>query len=212
MSDNAESLPAPGTTFAELVWPARAGATAFTRGVLLSLLGACLLTISAKVQVPGPVPMTLQTLAVMAIGAALGMRLAVASVALYVLEGVCGLPVFANTPPMAPTLAYLLGPTGGFLLGFAAAAGIVGYAADRGAMKRPLAFAAVLAAANVALMLIGCVWIALLAQTAGGTGLGFAKAFEIGVKPFFLANTLKLALAAVAIPLVYGTLVRYVQR
>jgi biotin transport system substrate-specific component len=176
------------------------------------VFGACLLTISAKVQVPGPVPMTLQTLAVMAIGAVLGLRLAVASVALYIVQGALGLPVFANTPPMVPGLAYLLGPTGGFLIGFAAAAAMVGHAADRGMMKRPVSFALVLTGANLAILAIGCFWIALLAHTSSGTGLGFARAFEVGVKPFLVGNAIKLAIAAIAFPLIYDALARFVRR
>lgn len=197
-------------TFAELIWPAGTGRALSTlRALALVFAGACLLTLSAKVQVPGPVPMTLQTLAVMVLGATLGWRLALASVALYVAQGAFGLPVFANTPPQVAGLAYLAGPTGGFLIGFAAAAAIVGYAADRGLTRRPLPFALVLTAANVLLLAIGCAWLALVATTASGaTGIGFAKAFEVGVRPFLLGNALKLALAAIALPLVWGTLAR----
>ena len=202
------------TTFADLVWPAkpdRSGVIA--RTILLTVLGACLLTISAKVQVPGPVPMTLQTLAVMALGAMLGWRLALSSVALYVAQGALGLPVFANTPPLPAGLAYLLGPTGGFLLGFAAAAAVVGYAADRGLARRPLPFALVLTGANVLLLAIGCAWLALVAVTASGaTGIGFAKAFEVGVRPFLLGNAIKLALAAILLPLALDSLGRLLRR
>ncbi len=204
------AVPAPATTFARLVWPVASGrAGALARAACLAVVGSCLLTISAKVQVPGPVPMTLQTLVVMALGAALGARLAVAAVVLYVVQGALGMPVFANTPPLVPGLAYLFGPTGGFLLGFAAAAGLIGAAADRGAMRSPLYFAIVLAFGNVVLLAIGFAWLALVAQTAsGGMGIGFAKAWAIGVQPFMLANTIKLAIAALAIPLLYGALVR----
>lgn len=211
------ALPAsapPLTTFADLLWPARPGRlAAAARATLLIVGGACLLTASAKIQVPGPVPMTLQTLAVMALGATLGWKLALASVALYVAQGALGLPVFANTPPQAAGLGYLLGPTGGFLLGFAAAAGMVGLAADRGLARRPVPFALVLTAANVVLLAIGCAWLALIAVTASGaTGIGFARAFEVGVRPFLLGNALKLALAAVALPLALDALARLVRR
>lgn len=202
----------PTSSLAGLLWPGMAGRSGLARAALLAIGGACLLTISAKIKVPGPVPMTLQTLAVMALGAALGMRLAVASVAIYVAQGLAGLPVFANTPPMAPGLAYLLGPTGGFLVGFAVAAAMVGHAADRGLVRKPFAFALVLAAANVALLAIGALWIALLAQTAAGTGLGFAKALAIGVQPFMLGNAIKLAIAALAFPLIYDALLRIARR
>jgi biotin transport system substrate-specific component len=212
MSESVAPVQIPATSVAGLVWPAVTGRTGAARAVLLAVLGACLLTISAKVQVPGPVPMTLQTLAVMALGALLGAKLAVASVAVYLAQGILGLPVFANTPPMVPGLAYLLGPTGGFLIGFAIAAGMVGFAADRGLMQRPLPFALVLTAANLALLAIGAVWIALLAQTSSGMGLGFAKAWALGIQPFLLGNAIKLAIAALAFPALYQALARFMRR
>lgn len=170
------------------------------RAVALVAAGAGLLTVSAKLQVPGPVPMTLQTLAVLALGAMLGTRLAVGAVLLYVAEGAAGFPVFANTPPLVPGLAYLAGPTGGFLAGFALAAAMVGTAADRGLARRPVAFAAVLAAADAAMLAVGCAWLALAAQVGGQTGIGFARAFATGVQPFILGEGLKVALAAAALP------------
>jgi biotin transport system substrate-specific component len=206
------SVIGPGT-LAELAWPAGAGRGAkVMRGAALAFLGACILTLSAKVNVPGPVPMTLQTLAVMALGATLGFRLSVAAVALYIVQGALGLPVFANTPPLAAGLPYLMGPTGGFLLGFAVAAGLVGYAADRGLMRRPVLFGLVLAAANVALLAIGCVWLALLANVGSGSGIGFARAFAVGVQPFLIGNAIKLLLAAIALPLVFDLMHRALGR
>jgi biotin transport system substrate-specific component len=202
----------PATNVAALLWPARAGRTGATRAVLLAIAGACLLTIAAKVQVPGPVPMTLQTLAVMAVGAALGARLAVASVLLYLAQGAAGMPVFANTPPMVPGLAYFFGPTGGFLFGFALAAGIVGAAADRGLIRRPLAFAAVLATAVVALMAAGWIWLALIASVASGNGVGFARAFQVGVQPFLLGEVIKVSIAALSFPLIYRGIGRLIRR
>ena len=213
MQQSAAPVPTSPETFAGLIWPRRAAGAGLLRAAVLTILGACLLTVSAKVQVPGPVPMTLQTLAVMALGAALGLRLAVASVLLYVVQGALGMPVFANTPPLAPGLAYLAGPTGGFLLGFLVSAAIVGAAADRGLIKRPLAFAVVLAAANLAQLALGCAWLALAATAASGAvGIGFAKAYAIGVQPFLLANAVKLVLAAIALPLVFDAMARLLRR
>ena len=77
--------------------------------------------------------MTLQTLAVLLIGAAFGTRLAAATVVLYLIEGAVGLPVFAGTPERGIGLAYMMGPTGGFLAGYLASAAIVGWFAERGA-------------------------------------------------------------------------------
>ena len=203
----------PATTYAGLLWPRRdSRAGTAVRAVILATLGACLLTISAKVQVPGPIPMTLQTLAVTAIGAMLGWRLGLAALVLYLAQGAYGLPVFANTPPMAAGPAYLFGPTGGFLLGFAVAIAMVGVAADRGLIRRPVLFGLVLAAANVALLAVGTLWLAYGVTLGGQQGVGLARAFEIGVRPFLLGNAIKLVLAAVALPLLYDALSRFARR
>ncbi len=104
------------------------------RFAALAIAGTLALALSAKVQIPFyPVPMTLQTLAVLAIGAAFGLRLAAATVALYLIEGLLGLPVFAGA---VAGPAYMFGPTGGYLLGFLASAAFVGFAADRGCYAR----------------------------------------------------------------------------
>ena len=103
------------------------------QNVVLVLIGTAVLTLSAKIQVPfWPVPITLQTLAVMLIAATYGSRLAVATMLAYIAEGALGLPVFANTPPQIAGPAYLIGPTAGYIWGYVAAAAIIGFAADRG--------------------------------------------------------------------------------
>src|SRR5919112_5140412 len=121
-------------TFAALLWPARDNRLAAAlRAVVLALLGSALLAISAKIQVPlPPVPMTMQTLVVLLIGATYGWRLGGATTLLYLVEGMLGLPVFANTPPAVASPAYLLGPTGGYLVGYVAAAVVMGFLAERG--------------------------------------------------------------------------------
>ena len=99
----------------------RAGGPALLRGAALAFLGALVLAASAKIEVPFyPVPMTLQTLAVLTLGALFGARLAAATVALYLAEGLVGLPVFAGA---VAGPAYLAGPTGGYLVGFLARRG-----------------------------------------------------------------------------------------
>lgn len=166
------------------------------RKIGLTLAATALITLSAKVQVPfWPVPMTLQTLVVFGLGAAYGSRLGAATVALYIAYGLAGLPVFTNTPPVAAGPLYLVGPTGGFLVGFVAAAAIAGWASVRGASLARLVGGLVLA--EVVMMALGFGWLALGAQMAAGTtGIGFAKAFAFGVQPFILGDLLKLALVA----------------
>lgn len=100
-------------TLADAIWP-RGGAHRFLRTMVLIGFGALLIAISAKIKVPfHPVPMTLQTLAIATIAAALGARLAVGTVLAYLGAGLAGLPVFTNTPPEMPGLFYMIGPTGG---------------------------------------------------------------------------------------------------
>ena len=108
-------------TLAATLWPTRRSPR-FARDAALAIGGALALALSAKVQVPfTPVPMTLQTLVVLALGAAYGARLATATIALYLLEGLLGLPVFAGA---LAGPAYMVGPTGGFLAGFLLAAAL----------------------------------------------------------------------------------------
>ena len=196
------------------MWPAKPErGTTFARAVVLALLGSCLLTVSAKISVPGPIPMTLQTLAVMALGLVLGMPLALSSVVLYLAEGAAGLAVFANTPPLLAGPAYLVGPTGGFLLGFAVAAALVGFAADRGMVRRPLAFAAVLAAAELAILGLRFPVDGVRGAYRGrATGYGAARALRDRRQPFLLGDAIKLLLAAVAFPAMFDLLSRIVRR
>ena len=125
------SAPALNPTLAHRLWPADSG-RAVLRAVLLALFGSLLLWVSAKVQVPFyPVPMTFQGAVVLLIGLAYGPRLAAATLLLYLAEGAVGLPVFAGTPERGIGLAYMVGPTGGYLAGFLAAAVIAGWTAER---------------------------------------------------------------------------------
>lgn len=156
------------------------------RGAVLVLLGTGLLTLSAKAQVPFvPVPMTLQTLVVLLLGAAYGWRLGAATVGAYLIEGAAGLPVFAG--PMAGP-AYLAGPTGGFLLGFLLAAAVVGVLAERGWNRTPARLVALMALGHLVIFAAGLAWLAQFA--------GFARAWTLGAEPFVLATLLKTALAA----------------
>jgi len=171
------------------------------RAVLLVIVGSALLIVSAKIKVPFyPVPMTLQTFAVMVIAAAYGSRLAVATVIVYLAEGLFGLPVFTNTPPAIAGPAYFLGPTGGFLAGFVVAALIAGIAADRGHDRSPVRLFLYMLVADIAIFALGFVWLAWFAQLANGTGIGPAAAWTGGVLPFLLADLVKIALAACLIP------------
>ncbi len=199
---------ATSRALATAVWPQDVNRV--LRNVVLVLAGTAILAISAKIKVPFyPVPMTLQTFAIMAIGAAYGSRLAVATVVAYLAEAAIGLPVLTNTPPEVASLLYFLGPTGGFLIGFIPLAWIVGTAADRGWDRSvPKLFAAMIAADAVTFAL-GFAWLAWFAHLANGmSGVGPAGAFAGAVVPFVLGDVLKIALASMLIPAVWGVLAR----
>ena len=162
------------------------------------VLGTLLITLCAKINVPvWPVPVTLQGFAIAALAAAFGMRIGVATVGLYLLEGAMGLPVFAT----GGGLAYLVGPTGGFLIGFLFLAAIVGFAADRGASGKPLALFSAMLVGNAVLLVLGFAWLLVMAGQAGWidqtniVGSAFAKA----VQPFIIWDILKMALAAMTV-------------
>ncbi len=179
-------------SLATAVWPQNANSTVQT--IALVIGGTLILAISAKISVPfWPVPMTLQTLAIMAIAAAYGSRLAVATVIAYLAEGLAGLPVFAG-PTAGP--AYLLGPTAGFLAGFVLLAWIVGAAADRGWDRSTARLFGSMVVADVVVFALGFAWLAWFFSG----GIGVEKAFVGGVVPFVLADLLKIALAALAVP------------
>jgi biotin transport system substrate-specific component len=170
--------------------------------VVLVLAGTALIAIAAKIKVPFvPVPMTLQTLAILLIGATYGFRLGTLTVLAYLAEGLVGLPVFTNTPPAVAGPLYFLGPTGGFLAGFVLLAMVVGAAADRGFDRSiPKLFAAMLAG-EVVMMALGFAWLAWFAAlSSGAVGLGVEKALAAGVTPFILGDLLKIALAALLVP------------
>jgi len=158
-----------------------------------ALIGSLLLTLSAKIQVPFyPVPMTMQSFMVLCLGAVLGSRLGAATVALYLLEGALGLPVFANTPERGIGLAYMMGPTGGYLIGFVAAAYVVGLLAERGWDRSHVKLFAAMLLGHGIIFLLGFAWMTHL--------FGIEKAWTAGVAMFSLATLFKTALGAALIP------------
>jgi biotin transport system substrate-specific component len=182
------NMVANGNALAASLVTGKAGIRYLT-AILLVVFGSLVLALSAKTQVPfWPVPMTLQTLAVLAIGAAYGMRLGVATVGLYMLEGALGFPVFAGTPEKGIGLAYMAGPTGGYLVGFVVMAAIAGWAADRGWSRNPLKLGAAMFVGEILMLALGAAWLAYL--------FGMEKALAWGVGPFIVTDLVKVALAA----------------
>lgn len=169
------------------------GAVRLATQIGLALAGTLLLALSAKTKVVlGPVDMSLQTLAVMLIAAAFGLRLGLATLLLYMAEGAAGFPVFQGTPEKGLGLAYMAGPTGGYLAGFVVMAAIVGWAADRGWDRSVARFLAATLAAEVVMMAMGFGWLAAL--------IGADKAWQFGVAPFLVPDLIKVGLATALVP------------
>ena len=185
-------------TLAGALWPEKS-TNMVLRNVVLAIAGSLLLWVSAKVQIPFyPVPMTMQTFVVMGLGVAFGWRLAVATLILYMIEGAAGLPVFAGTPEKGISLAYMAGTTGGYLVGFVAAAGVIGWLAEKGADKSAFKMFAAMLLGSAIIYACGVTWLS--------TFIGFEKAIQFGVVPFLYGDLLKAAMAAALFPAVWSLL------
>lgn len=183
-------------TLIDSLWPRETGG--FLRLALLAVVGSALMAVSAKVQVPmWPVPMTMQTFAVLAIGMAYGARLAGATLLLYLAEGLVGLPVFAS----GAGPAYMAGPTGGYLVGFFVAAVLVGWLAEKGWDRNVLLTFLANFAGTAIIFALGVTWLSTIMG-------GFEKALAAGFQPFILGAFVKIALAAALLPLVWKLLPR----
>ncbi len=189
------------------------GAGLWLRRFAMIALGVALLWLSAKVKVmTEPVPVTLQTLAIMAIAMAYGARMGAATILAYLTLGAMGEPVFANTPESGLGLPYMLGPTGGYLLGFLTATLAVGALSDRGWDRSVWTAAIAMAVGLAALYLPGVLWLGfgfpVTAMGADFSGIGLANAFEFGAAPFLVADIIKVALAAILFPMIWKFLGR----
>ena len=160
------------------------------RYVFFALLGSVALAISSKIKIPFyPVPMTMQTLVVLIIGIGFGWKLGIATIMLYLFEGIIGLPVFSGTPEKGIGLVYFTGPTMGYLLGFLVAAFLAGkFNFDNNLIKNFLK----LTFATSFIYILGILWL-------GGL-IGWDKPiFKLGAQPFLLAELFKILLATFAI-------------
>jgi biotin transport system substrate-specific component len=159
---------------------------ALWHGPALALCGAAIITLGAKVQIPfWPVPMTLHTLAVFFLAAALGPRLGFAAMTAYLGAGAMGLPVFSGSPERGIGLAYMAGPTGGYLIGYLFSTVVTGWLAQgRGWMGRALAMLAGLAVVYA----LGLLWLARFVP--------ISELLAAGFTPFILGDLIKIALAS----------------
>lgn len=160
--------------------------------IAVVVAGSAVIAAAAQVAVPlpySPVPVTGQTFAVLLVAGTLGARLGAASVALYVIEGLIGLPVFAGG---ASGVARLVGPTGGYLVGFVAAAVVVGALVERGFGRRVWTCAVAMLAGEVVIYAFGLAWLARFPLPVG--------VLEAGLVPFLVGDAYKLVAAALALP------------
>ena len=148
-------------------------------------------------------------LVIMVIGAAYGPVLGLTTVAAYVALGVQGFPVFAGTPEKGIGLAYVLGPTGGYILGFMIAAYVVGLLAKSGWDRSPISMAGAMAVGILCVYIPGVIWLSsgfgLLGMTGADmfTGYGWANWYAYGVKTFIWVDALKLVVAVIAFPVIW---------
>ncbi|MCF8466722.1 MAG: biotin transporter BioY [Sneathiella sp.] len=183
------------STLIGALWSMDASASArakLFRVALLALAGTALLAVSAQISVPmWPVPMTMQTFAVVLIGAAYGWRLGGATVALYLAEGAMGLPVFAN----GGSLASFAGPTAGYLFAFVAAAALVGWLVETGWGQSLVKTSIAMVLGTAVIFAGGIAWLS--------TFTGFEKALEVGMYPFLPGAVFKIALAVAVLPMAW---------
>ena len=183
-------------TIANLVWP-EGKSTNVLRFVVLAFTGSLLIALSSKVQIPFyPVPMTMQTFVILGLSMALGWRLAGATLALYLLEGMLGLPVFAGSPEKGIGLAYMMSSTGGYLLGFLVAAVTCGWLGEKGWDRNVFKTAAAMFIGNALIYIPGILWLGFI--------FGWDKPIiEWGLTPFILGDITKIALATAVFPLAW---------
>ena len=155
---------------------------------LITIVGSILITISAKVKIPFyPVPMTMQTFIILLIGITLGYKIGLATVTLYLFEGIIGLPVFASSPEKGIGIVYFIGPTMGYLIGFLIAVYFAGsFKYDKGIINT---FLKLIFSVSF-IYILGLIWL--------GTLIGWDKpVFKFGAQPFLLAELFKILLLTI---------------
>ena len=165
------------------------GTSTYLKNIILVFFGTLLLTVSAKVQVPfWPVPMTMQTFVVFLIGMTYGWRLALFTLLAYLFEGAIGLPVFAK----GGGLAYLIGPTAGYLYGMFFASIVIGMLSQKGFSNSYVLCLIALIIGSIIIFALGVGYL--------GSIIGYDKAITAGLMPFIPSELFKVALAVAIIP------------
>tara|TARA_B100001121_G_scaffold114085_1_gene100485 strand:- start:86 stop:637 length:552 start_codon:yes stop_codon:yes gene_type:complete len=158
------------------------------KSLLVIFFGSIILAISAKVKIPFyPVPMTMQTFVVLLLGLSFGYKIALATISLYLLEGIIGLPVFSNSPERGVGFTYFIGPTMGYLIGFLTASFLASFINQKDNYLM-IFFKLILSVSTI--YILGVLWL--------GTLLGWDKPIlELGVMPFLLAELFKISLLTI---------------
>ncbi len=168
--------------------------------ILLVFSGVLLLSIASHIKIPFyPVPLTMQTFAVLVIGMGYGMTLGGTTIATYLAFGFLGFPVFAN----GAGVAYIIGPTGGYLMGFFFATIIVGFLAECGMSKKWFLTASTMIFGNIVIYIFG------LLHLSNVLSLSLSKTMEVGLYPFLLGDSLKLILASVLMPFLWNLVKKF---
>ncbi len=173
--------------------------TKILKYILVIFLGSILLTVSSKIKIPFyPVPMTMQTFVVLFLGMSFGYKIGLASVGLYLIEGIIGLPVFSNSPEKGIGLTYFTGPTMGYLIGFLIAVYLVGirrdllYWSKKHYVNLLTVFARLIVSVSF-IYILGLLWL--------GSLIGWDKPiYKLGAEPFLLAELFKLLLLTALYP------------
>ena len=164
--------------------------TKLMKYLFIALIGSIFLALSSKIKIPFyPVPMTMQTLVVLLIGICFGWKLSVATISLYLFEGIIGLPVFSGTPEKGMGIVYFTGPTMGYLIGFI----VTGFVAGKLEYDNNyfINFLKLVFATSF-IYILGMLWL--------GTLIGWDKPiFKLGAQPFLLAELFKILIATITI-------------
>jgi biotin transport system substrate-specific component len=187
------------STLANHLWPT--ASMNWTRNIVLAAVGSILVAIAAQISIPMyPVPMTLQTLAVLGVGAAYGARLGAASLVLYAIEGLIGLPFFANGQAGLYKDGVIIS-SGGYIIGFILAAALVGWLAEKGWASNPAKLALAALLGGIVLYVPGIAWLAVWAAHIKGmdASTAISSAIAWGLTPFVLGDIIKAVVAGLGV-------------
>ena len=188
---------APALTLSQVLWPAKdADAARWMRAAILVSLGVVAMAIAAKVRIPmWPVPITMQTLVVLTVGAAYGAGLGMVTMLAYLAVGALGFDIFTSSSAENNGLAYMMGGSGGYLVGFVLAAGVLGWLARKGWDRSIPMMALAMLIGSALIYIPGLMWLNMQPYAQG-----WSWTIANGLTPFLIGDALKLALAALVMP------------